>query len=215
VPWNVALWWHARRLRLAMEVDCDARVLRAHPRPERYGLLLLAIAQRSSAAAHLAPALSEPVSNLERRIVAMSTTTAGSRPRLAASGALALLALAIACSLEAPTRGTESQGATAAARPYFEFQVEKQVAPLPDNRGPRYPDPLRRAGVQGDVLMEFVVDQTGRVDMSTVKVLRSSDPQFTAAVRGSLPSWRFAPAEVNGRRVKQLVQMPFQFALSP
>ena len=34
-------------------------------------------------------------------------------------------------------------------------------------------------------------------------------------VQRGLPNWRFAPAEVNGRRVKQLVEMPFQFAMGP
>jgi len=70
MPWNVALWWQADRLALAIEVDCDARVLRADVPCERYGLLLLAIAQRQSTAM-LAPALSEPTSHLERRITAM------------------------------------------------------------------------------------------------------------------------------------------------
>jgi hypothetical protein len=29
-----------------------------------------------------------------------------------------------------------------------------------------------------------------------------------------LPQWRFIPAETGGRKVKQLVQLPFEFALS-
>ena len=75
MPWNVALWFQARRLRLAIEMDCDARVLRAHPSPERYGMLILTIAQRRSVApAMFAPMLSEPTTNLERRILAMRTT---------------------------------------------------------------------------------------------------------------------------------------------
>ena len=27
MPWNLPLWWQWRRLRFAIEVDCDARVL--------------------------------------------------------------------------------------------------------------------------------------------------------------------------------------------
>jgi beta-lactamase regulating signal transducer with metallopeptidase domain len=69
MPWNVALWFQARRLRLAIELDCDARVLRTHPSTERYGLLMLTIAQRRSVAPTLfAPMLSEPTTQLERRI---------------------------------------------------------------------------------------------------------------------------------------------------
>jgi protein TonB len=96
---------------------------------------------------------------------------------------------------------------------YFEFQVEKQVSPLPGQAGPRYPDMLRSANVEGEVLAQFVVDTTGRADMSTFKVLKTTHDLFTNAVKASLPNMKFYPAEVGGHKVKQLVQMPFQFNL--
>jgi len=97
---------------------------------------------------------------------------------------------------------------------YFEFQVEKQVSPYPGNAGPRYPDMLRSANVEGEVLAQFVVDTTGRADMSTFKVLKSTHDLFTNAVKATLPNMKFYPAEVGGKKVKQLVQMPFQFSLT-
>lgn len=97
---------------------------------------------------------------------------------------------------------------------YFEFQVEKQVASYPGNPPPRYPDMLRSANVEGEVLAQFVVDTTGRADMSQFKVLKSTHDLFTNAVRAALPNMKFYPAEVGGRKVKQLVQMPFQFNLT-
>ena len=97
---------------------------------------------------------------------------------------------------------------------YFEFQVEKQVSPYPGNPAPRYPDMLRSANVEGEVLAQFVVDTTGRADMNSFKVLKSTHDLFTNAVKASLPNMKFYPAEVGGRRVKQLVQMPFQFNLT-
>jgi protein TonB len=97
---------------------------------------------------------------------------------------------------------------------YFEFQVEKQVSPFPGNAGPRYPDMLRSANVEGEVLAQFVVDTTGRADMSQFKVLKSTHDLFTNAVKASLPQMKFYPAEVGGKKVKQLVQMPFQFSLT-
>jgi len=97
---------------------------------------------------------------------------------------------------------------------YFEFQVEKQVSPLPGNPAPRYPDMLRSANVEGEVLAQFVVDTTGRADMSTFKVLKTTHDLFTNAVKASLPNMKFYPAEVGGKKVKQLVQMPFQFSLT-
>ena len=97
---------------------------------------------------------------------------------------------------------------------YFEFQVEKQVTPMPGNPSPRYPDMLRSANVEGEVLAQFVVDTTGRADMSQFKVLKSTHDLFTNSVRASLPQMKFYPAEVGGKKVRQLVQMPFQFSLT-
>jgi periplasmic protein TonB len=97
---------------------------------------------------------------------------------------------------------------------YFEFQVEKQVAVTPNNPAPRYPDMLRSANVEGEVLAQFVVDTSGRADMSTFKVLKTTHDLFTNAVKSSLPNMKFYPAEVGGKKVKQLVQMPFMFNLS-
>jgi protein TonB len=97
---------------------------------------------------------------------------------------------------------------------YFEFQVEKQVAPYPTNQAPRYPDMLRSANVEGEGLAQFVVDTTGHADMREFKILKSTHDLFTAAVKSALPQMRFYPAEVGGHKVKQLVQMPFQFSLS-
>lgn len=99
-------------------------------------------------------------------------------------------------------------------QPYFEFQVEKAVQVAPGNGAPRYPDVLRSANVEGEVLAQFVVDTTGRADMSQFKALKSSHELFTQAVKAWLPGAHFYPAEVGGKHVKQLVQMPFQFNLA-
>ena len=99
-------------------------------------------------------------------------------------------------------------------QPYFEFQVEKPAAQIPGGAQPRYPDILRQGGVEGRVIAQFVVDTLGKADMSTFKVIESSHELFTAAVRNVLPQTRYIPAEVGGRKVKQLVQQPFVFGIS-
>jgi len=76
---------------------------------------------------------------------------------------------------------------------------------------PRYPESLRSAGVDGRVLVEFTVDTTGRVDPASMKVLESTHDLFTRAVRDAIGNFRFRPAEVGGRRVAALAQMPFEF----
>jgi beta-lactamase regulating signal transducer with metallopeptidase domain len=76
-PWNAALWMIVRRLRLAIEVDCDARVVRASARVREYGLLLLAVGARRSSVVPFAAALAARRPLLERRLSAMTA----SRPR--------------------------------------------------------------------------------------------------------------------------------------
>lgn len=108
-----------------------------------------------------------------------------------------------------------SPSPTSAEHPYFEFQVEKQATPLPGSPHPAYPDLLRAANVEGEVLAQFVVDTAGRAEMGSFKVLKSSHPLFTSSVKATVPAMLFSPAEIAGRKVRQLVQMPFIFGLNP
>ena len=118
----------------------------------------------------------------------------------------------------AHTRSTSSGKADPAPenadQPYFEFQVDKQAQQIPGTAELVYPDQLRSANVEGEVLTQFVVDTTGHAEMGTFKVLKSSHELFTQAVRNALPNMRFYPAEIGGRKVKQMVQQPFTFSLT-
>jgi protein TonB len=93
-------------------------------------------------------------------------------------------------------------------------QVEKQVAVLPGGSPPRYPESLRVAGVEGEVVAVFVVDDQGRVEEGSISFTHSGNVQFEREVRATLREMRFRPAEVGGRKVRQLVQMPFAFKQS-
>jgi hypothetical protein len=96
VPWNVPLLWMLRRLRFAMEVDCDARVVRAGADPSAYGLALLFVSERQSRSPLGTIALIGRPSQLERRIRIMLSSP---RHRALISGACA--ALAASCVLAA------------------------------------------------------------------------------------------------------------------
>ncbi|HEY4131799.1 MAG TPA: TonB family protein [Gemmatimonadaceae bacterium] len=78
---------------------------------------------------------------------------------------------------------------------------------------PRYPESLRQAGVGGQVLVRFAVDTTGRIDMASVQFLSSTHDLFTRAVRDALVNFRFRPAEVGGRKVAAMAEMPFEFSI--
>lgn len=73
MPWNLPLWWQLRRLRLAIELDCDARVVRAGTDAGAYGEVLLAVARRAVAQGGVAIAMVRS-STLERRIASLART---------------------------------------------------------------------------------------------------------------------------------------------
>jgi bla regulator protein blaR1 len=73
MPWNLTLWWHLRRLQLAVEVDCDRRVVAALGDPTGYGDLLLDVAETASRGPRLQPALLGGRGTLERRLTALLT----------------------------------------------------------------------------------------------------------------------------------------------
>ena len=95
MPWNIAFWFALHRLRAAIEIDCDARVLRAERSATGdYCRLLLDVGERTIAASSPLVALAEPVTLLERRIESMMTsrTLWDWRTLVPAAGALMLLA---------------------------------------------------------------------------------------------------------------------------
>ncbi|MBC7897433.1 MAG: M56 family metallopeptidase [Cytophagaceae bacterium] len=221
VPWNPGAWWIARRLRLAVELDCDARVLRTTTETGRYARLLLLIAQRQSSTS-IGAMLAESTSDLSQRITEMhALPPARPRLRVALSGFVAILA--VACSSRyanelatAPTlQASTSTSTQAAVALYYapEGSTPASLAP----RGwtpPLYPDTLRRAGVEGDVVAQFVVDSSGSVMAGSVRVVGASHPLFADAVRAALPSARFAAPTSGGRKVRQLVQQAFYFDMA-
>jgi bla regulator protein blaR1 len=74
-PWNLAMWWLLRRLCLAIEMDCDNRVVSALGDAPAYGELLLKVAQASSRGPRLQPAFLGGVGTLERRLTALLAPT--------------------------------------------------------------------------------------------------------------------------------------------
>jgi protein TonB len=99
-------------------------------------------------------------------------------------------------------------------QPYFDFQVEKAAAAIPGSGAPSYPEMLKSSGVEGEALVQFVVDTTGRAELGSFKVLRATHDAFGQAVKAALPRMRFLPAEIGGKKVRMLVQQPFAFALN-
>jgi protein TonB len=75
---------------------------------------------------------------------------------------------------------------------------------------PIYPEIARQARAQGAVVIEAILDATGRVE--SVKVLHSEPLLDEAAVR-AVWQWRYTPTELNGAPVPVLMTITVRFSL--
>ena len=103
-PWNPALWFLVSRLRLAIELDCDRRVLARGATPQAYGTLLVAVAELSSSLRPSALALADDSSHLQTRILAMEPARHRfARTQVSVAAMLAGIAILAACEAKSPT----------------------------------------------------------------------------------------------------------------
>ena len=220
-PWNPALWLQYRRLNLAMELDCDTRVMRRWPeRRALYGDLLLRVGTRGRILPGIAvAALAEQPSLLERRIRALLNKAPQVR---LAQGAMLLFGAMMVIGLAVVIPGITGEGARDGAPAEVDISAEPVFTPFTVNpdyvNGPEvmralereYPPLLRDAGIGGTVLVWFFIDETGVV--RNQQVFESSGHQALddAALRVA-PVFRFTPAMNRDQAVPVWVQLPITF----
>jgi protein TonB len=77
---------------------------------------------------------------------------------------------------------------------------------------PRYPATAQAARLEGTVVLDAVIDATGRVtDVHVIRSIRLLDQAAIDAVR----EWRFTPTLLNGNPVPILLTVTVQFKLGP
>lgn len=96
---------------------------------------------------------------------------------------------------------------------YSILQVDEIVERYADSEAPLYPPDLLQQAMEGVVRVRYVVDVTGRVDTSTVDVIRSTHPRFTESVVVALAGMRFHPATIATKPVSQVVEQDFGFRI--
>jgi protein TonB len=111
----------------------------------------------------------------------------------------------------AQTPATQVSSAATSSQTFLDFQVDAPVK-IKNTVAPVYPERLRNAGIEGQVIVQFIVDENGNAQMDSFKVLRSNDNAFSEAVRKAVSLSTYTPAELQGRKVRQLVQQPYKFA---
>lgn len=88
-------------------------------------------------------------------------------------------------------------------RPFMEKWVYANI---------RYPESAVRDGVQGRVMVDFIIDKDGKV--TDVRVVRGVDPELDGeAVRVISASPKWKPGRMNGQKVRTSVTVPVEFRL--
>jgi lipopolysaccharide transport protein LptA len=107
MPWNLPLWWQLRRLRLAIEVDCDARVLKSGRDVRVYGEALIMVGQRQSGYVGAIAGMSESRTFLEKRVgIMLRKPVRKWRLSTVALGCSSLALVATAAQIEPPNGAT-------------------------------------------------------------------------------------------------------------
>jgi beta-lactamase regulating signal transducer with metallopeptidase domain len=181
MPWNIGLWIMWRRLRRAVEFDCDARVLRRGFIATEYASVLLSAWQRANGGFPwvASPAFAEHVSGLGRRVEHLMRPTPRRWLMKALIGSLASAVL-IASALLVPT----PQQAQLSPVP---APVQTRTVPLaasrelPDQSAP--PKPMRPAGDTPRVMLSKTSKpQVDSLALALSPTVDSSAPQQRARI---------------------------------
>jgi len=76
---------------------------------------------------------------------------------------------------------------------------------------PRYPKHLETLGLEGRVVVEFVIDTAGQVEPASLRVLESTHQAFDQAARTTMLESVFKPARLSGHAVRQLTRQAVRF----
>ncbi len=77
-----------------------------------------------------------------------------------------------------------------------------------------YPSGMQSRGITGRVLIQAIIDTTGRVEPGSVRVLESTHPAFSREARTVVLNSVYRPGRVGGRAVRVVVAIPIDFKIT-
>ena len=218
MPWNLFMWWQVSRLRLAIEFDCDRRILERGESPRDYADALITVGSRVSGPLLAAAAFAERRPAVERRLRRMTEPPATMRllRTLGASGvAMVAVVFVLGCpgpenALKAPEQPAATMTAPSEAgedpargdQPEFVVYdrppVLRNLTEVREALTEAYPPHLKQAGVGGVVEIWLFVDESGDVLNQELKTSSGSDALDLAAA-DVVTRMRFDPATNRGQ----------------
>jgi TonB family protein len=119
-----------------------------------------------------------------------------------------------------PVQAQDQAGQTAFAEaaptgPFNAYNALNIEEPPVRLEGPalRYPTMLYQAGIEGEVVVEFVIDEDGRPVDRSINIVTSTNRGFLSAAREYVKRSKFRPGRHQGNPVRTVVQQPIAFHL--
>jgi beta-lactamase regulating signal transducer with metallopeptidase domain len=209
IPWNLPIWWQLRRLRFAIEVDCDARVLRAGQSRSTYSAVLLNMATHLVPLRAAATGLSESGSSLEKRVRIMhAPVRARWRVLAALLGTCSVAFIAVAANVSAPPvpalpAGESEDGLPLLPTPVADWKADE--AGLARAVGHFYPQ-LLSTRQNGRTYVWAVVNERGEVSQMemTLRPTWDREDEFARSWQAFLDRAGVVESQVRQQLVLQL-----------
>jgi TonB family protein len=114
----------------------------------------------------------------------------------------------------AGVEGGLASGVTPNSDQVFSADVVQEKPEMLSHPPYEFPELLRQAGIQGVVMVQAIVDTSGRVELNSIKIISSANPGFDTPAKNMIAKSLFRPARVYGHAVRVLVQLPVNFSLT-
>lgn len=111
-----------------------------------------------------------------------------------------------------PKGRVSAEAVTGRVNKVFDLASLDQVPEMRGGIRPVYPPDLRRAGIEGTVVVAFVVDANG--DVRDVEVIRSTHPGFDLPSVQAIRKLKFKPGRKGGSAVATRMEQPLDFKLN-
>lgn len=200
LPWNLLLWWQFRRLRQAVELDCDLRVVRRTRDRRAYGRVLLEAARHTRAGT--VPVVAGGETFVGDRIRSLVDRTPPFRPLRAVSGLTAVVCAAVLTATLPSPRAASAWSNQAVLNRLVEGPDQVSSADVSvANRDEvvralrdLHPDGLRRRDVGGTVNVLVHVRPDGSVGEAIVQ-RPTGHPSLDQAAREAARRIRYQPMD--------------------
>ena len=120
--------------------------------------------------------------------------------------------IALMSRLQPVANADEARRAADASVEVYDISNLDQVPRPRFQARPQYPREMRQAGISGQVVVDFIVDQNGNVQNASA--VKSSQKEFEAAAVDAVSQWKFSPGRKDGREVNTHLQVPIVFSLA-